>query len=72
MQHTDQNWVSHDVDTKQDFMTWESIALAIVMVCANWVLSVLLLSIPPAQAKQIQRPLHSAELQVFKEVVDAP
>jgi hypothetical protein len=66
MTHTDQQWVTHDIDLKQDFKAWELMAIALVLVCANWVLTLLLLSIPPAQAKQIERPLHGAEQQVAK------
>lgn len=66
MTHTDQQWVSHDIDIKQDFKAWELIAIAMVLVCANWVLTVLLFSMPPSQAKQIQRPLHGVEQQLTK------
>ena len=58
MQYTDNQLTQPDVNASDDFTSWDSLVLAIVLVLVNWVLVVLWLSMPPAQVKPIDRPLH--------------
>jgi len=43
-----------------DFADLQSFLLAIVLVVSIWFLVVLFLSVPPAEAKQIERPIHGS------------